>query len=92
MLGMHGNYGPNIITNEADVIIAVGMRFDDRVTGKISAYARHAKIIHLEIDPAEIDKIIKADVPVLGNAKKSLKMLTDNVKQNNHEAWISRFP
>jgi acetolactate synthase-1/2/3 large subunit len=91
MLGMHGNYGPNFLTNEADVIIAVGMRFDDRVTGKTSVYAKNAKVIHLEIDPAEIDKIIKADVPVLGNSKKSLKMLTDNVKKNNHDKWISRF-
>ena len=91
MLGMHGNYGPNFLTNEADVIIAVGMRFDDRVTGKTSVYAKNAKVIHLEIDPAEIDKIIKADVPVLGNSKKSLKMLIDNVKENKHEEWLARF-
>lgn len=91
MLGMHGNYGPNLLTNEADVIIAVGMRFDDRVTGKVSEYAKNAKIIHLEIDPAEIDKIIKADVAVLGNSKKSLKMLIDNVKENDHSEWINRF-
>jgi acetolactate synthase I/II/III large subunit len=91
MLGMHGNYGPNFLTNEADVIIAVGMRFDDRVTGKTSVYIKNAKVIHLEIDPSEIDKIIKADVSVLGNSKKSLKMLTENIKKNNHDAWISRF-
>ncbi len=91
MLGMHGNYGPNLLTNEADVIIAVGMRFDDRVTGKVSAYATNAKIIHLEIDPAEIDKIIKTDVAVLGNSKKSLRMLIDNVKPNQHEEWLERF-
>lgn len=91
MLGMHGNYGPNIKTNEADVVIAIGMRFDDRVTGKVAAYARQAKIIHLEIDPAEINKIIKADVPVLGNAKKSLRMLIGNVNQNSHEAWVQEF-
>lgn len=91
MLGMHGNYGPNLLTNEADVIIAVGMRFDDRVTGKVSEYAKKAKVIHLEIDPAEINKIIKADVPVLGNSKKSLKMLTDNVKENTHNEWVARF-
>lgn len=91
MLGMHGNYGPNLLTNEADVVIAVGMRFDDRVTGKVSAYAADAKIIHLEIDPAEINKIVKVDVPILGNAKKTLKMLTDNVKQNSHEEWLNRF-
>ncbi|MFZ5429498.1 MAG: biosynthetic-type acetolactate synthase large subunit [Bacteroidota bacterium] len=91
MLGMHGNYGPNVLTNEADLIIAVGMRFDDRVTGKVSAYARDAKIVHLDIDPAEINKIIKADVAVLGDAKKSLKMLTDNVKQNSHKEWLDQF-
>lgn len=91
MLGMHGNYGPNIKTNEADVIISVGMRFDDRVTGKVAAYARQAKIVHLEIDPAEINKIIKADAPVLGNAKKSLRMLIDNVNTNSHEEWIKEF-
>ena len=91
MLGMHGNYGPNILTNEADVIIAVGIRFSDRVTGKVSAYAANAKIIHLEIDPTEIDKIIKTTVAVIGNAKKSLKMLTDNVKPNKHDAWVERF-
>jgi len=91
MLGMHGNYGPNIKTNEADLIIAIGMRFDDRVTGKVASYARQAKIIHLEIDPAEINKIVKADVPVLGSAKKSLRMLIDNVKANSHEEWLKEF-
>ncbi len=91
MLGMHGNYGPNLLTNEADVIIAVGMRFDDRVTGKVSEYAKDAKIIHLEIDPAEINKIIKADVAVLGDSKNSLQMLTENVKENSHKEWINKF-
>ncbi|MDX9882390.1 MAG: biosynthetic-type acetolactate synthase large subunit [Prolixibacteraceae bacterium] len=91
MLGMHGNYGPNVKTNEADLIIAVGMRFDDRVTGKVNAYAKNAKIIHLEIDPAEIGKIVKTDVAVLGNAKKSLSMLTDNVKATKHESWLQEF-
>ncbi len=91
MLGMHGNYGPNIKTNEADLIIAVGMRFDDRVTGKVSEYAKNAKIIHLEIDPAEVNKIIKTDVAVIGNAKKSLRMLIDNVKNNSHAAWLNEF-
>ncbi|HAH23479.1 MAG TPA: biosynthetic-type acetolactate synthase large subunit [Prolixibacteraceae bacterium] len=91
MLGMHGNYGPNIKTNEADLIISVGMRFDDRVTGKVAAYARQAKIIHLEIDPAEIHKIIKADIPILGSAKKSLRMLIGNVNPNAHEAWLQEF-
>jgi len=91
MLGMHGNYGPNVKTNEADVIIAVGMRFDDRVTGKVAAYARQAKIVHLEIDPAEINKIVKADAPVIGDAKKSLRMLIDNVNPNSHQEWITEF-
>ena len=91
MLGMHGNYGPNIKTNEADLIIAVGMRFDDRVTGKVSAYGINAKIIHLEVDPAEIDKIVKTDVAVLGSAKKSLAMLVDNVKENKHDNWVQEF-
>ena len=91
MLGMHGNYAPNIKTNEADLIIAVGMRFDDRVTGKVSAYARKAKIIHIEIDPAEINKIVKTNVAILGDAAKTLKMLTDNVKPNTHEAWVNEF-
>ena len=91
MLGMHGNYGPNIKTNEADVVISIGMRFDDRVTGKVAAYARQAKIIHLEIDPAEINKIIHADAPVLGNAKKSLRMLIDNVNPNSHQEWLAEF-
>ncbi len=91
MLGMHGNYGPNLLTNEADLIIAVGMRFDDRVTGKVSEYAKNAKVIHIEIDPAEIDKIIKADVPIVGDAKKALKLLTDAVKKNSHEEWLNEF-
>lgn len=91
MLGMHGNYGPNLLTNQADVIIAIGMRFDDRVTGKAGSYATNAKIIHLEIDPSEINKIIKADVAVLGNANKTLKMLTDNVRPNQHDAWVEQF-
>ena len=91
MLGMHGNYGPNVKTNDADLIIAVGMRFDDRVTGKVSAYARDAKIIHVDIDHAEINKIIKADVAIVGDAKKALKMLTANVKQNSHKQWLGEF-
>ncbi len=91
MLGMHGNYAPNIKTNEADLIIAVGMRFDDRVTSKVSSYAKNAKIVHLEIDPAEVDKIVKTDVAVVGNAKKSLRMLIDNVKVNSHAEWLKEF-
>jgi len=91
MLGMHGNYGPNLLTNEADLIIAVGMRFDDRVTGKVSEYAKKAKIIHIEIDPAEVDKIIKTDVSIIGDSKKALKMLTYNVKENKHDEWVNEF-
>ena len=91
MLGMHGNYGPNIKTNECDVLIAIGMRFDDRVTGDVSTYAKQAKIIHLEIDPAEIDKIIKTDVAVLGNAKKSLPLLTEAIQEKSHDSWLSEF-
>jgi acetolactate synthase-1/2/3 large subunit len=91
MLGMHGNYGPNIKTNECDVLIAVGMRFDDRVTGDVKTYAAQAKVIHIEVDPAEIDKIIKADVAILGDAKKALQKLIELVKPNKHEAWVNEF-
>ena len=75
MLGMHGNYGPNKLTNECDLLIAIGMRFDDRVTGDLKTYAKQAKVIHFEIDPAEINKNVKVDVPVLGNVKKTLKKI-----------------
>lgn len=91
MLGMHGNYGPNIKTNECDVLIAIGMRFDDRVTGDVSSYARQAKIIHIEADPAEINKIIKADVAILGDARKALLKLIEYVKPNKHEKWVDEF-
>jgi acetolactate synthase-1/2/3 large subunit len=91
MLGMHGNYGPNLLTNEADLIIAIGMRFDDRVTGKVSSYAVKAKIIHFEIDPAEINKIVKANVAVIGDAKKALQMLIPHIDQNSHNEWIQEF-
>jgi acetolactate synthase-1/2/3 large subunit len=91
MLGMHGNYGPNILTNECDVLIAVGMRFDDRVTGDVSRYATQAKVIHVELDPAEIDKIIKADVAVIGNCKTSLQLLIEEVKENTHKEWLQKF-
>lgn len=90
-LGMHGNYGPNIKTNEADLIIAIGMRFDDRVTADTRRYATNAKVIHMEIDPAEINKIIHADVPVLGNVKDSLPMLTGMVSENDHGGWLEEF-
>ncbi|MBO6523873.1 MAG: biosynthetic-type acetolactate synthase large subunit [Balneolaceae bacterium] len=91
MLGMHGNYGPNLLTNECDVLIAIGMRFDDRVTGNLSKYAKQARVIHLEIDPAEIDKNVKTDVAVLGDAKESLTELIKLVKPNSHEEWLQRF-
>ena len=91
MVGMHGNYGPNLLTNECDVLIAVGMRFDDRVTGDLNTYAKQAKIIHLEIDPSEINKNVKADVPILGNCKESLNLLCEKVKENNFSSWINRF-
>jgi len=91
MLGMHGNYAPNVMTNECDVLIAVGMRFDDRVTGRLDKYAKQAKIIHLDIDPAEIDKNVKTTVPVWGNCKKTLPMLTALLKENDHSAWLNEF-
>ncbi|MBD0849675.1 biosynthetic-type acetolactate synthase large subunit [Maribacter arenosus] len=91
MVGMHGNYGPNILTNECDVLIAIGMRFDDRVTGNLETYAKQAKVIHFEIDPAEVNKNVKADVAVLGNSKDTLNMLLPKIKENNHEAWHNEF-
>jgi acetolactate synthase-1/2/3 large subunit len=91
MLGMHGNYGPNIKTNEADLIIAVGMRFDDRVTGNTQKYGVNAKIIHLEIDKSEISKNIYADVPVVGNVKDTLPLLTQKVVERTHTAWLEEF-
>lgn len=91
MLGMHGNYGPNIKTNEADLVIGIGMRFDDRVTADAKTYATKAQVIHMEIDPAEINKIIHADVPILGSVKDSLPMLTEKVSKNDHAAWLEEF-
>src|SRR5690606_14506596 len=91
MLGMHGNYGPNVKTNEADLIIAIGMRFDDRVTGNLNAYATNAKVIHLEIDEAEINKNVHADVPVLGDVKQTLPLLTETISQGDHSAWMEEF-
>ncbi len=90
-LGMHGNYGPNVKTNEADLIIAIGMRFDDRVTGDTSKYAVNAKIIHIEIDPSEIDKIIKTDVAINADAKEALIGLSKIVQKNSHKEWINEF-
>ena len=91
MVGMHGNYGPNLLTNECDVLIAIGMRFDDRVTGDLSRYAKQAKIIHFEIDPAEVNKNVTADIPVLGNVKETLKLLLEFLKPNKHTAWHQEF-
>ncbi|MEO1050448.1 MAG: biosynthetic-type acetolactate synthase large subunit [Bacteroidota bacterium] len=91
MLGMHGNYAPNMLTNECDVLIAVGMRFDDRVTGDLNKYAKQAKVIHLEIDPSEIDKNVKADVPLVGDAKASLRDLMELVAPKTHPEWLQRF-
>ncbi|MBD3750582.1 MAG: biosynthetic-type acetolactate synthase large subunit [Sphingobacteriales bacterium] len=91
MLGMHGNYGPNVMTNECDVLIAVGMRFDDRVTGRLDKYAKQAKVIHLDIDPAEIDKNVKTTVPVWGDCKETLPMITALLEQKSHDAWLQRF-
>ena len=91
MLGMHGNYGPNVLTNECDVLIAVGMRFDDRVTGRLDKYAKQAKVIHLDIDPAEIDKNVKSTVPVWGDCKETLPLLTELVEQKVYPQWLQKF-
>jgi acetolactate synthase-1/2/3 large subunit len=91
MLGMHGNYGPNVLTNECDVLIAVGMRFDDRVTGRLDKYAKQAKIIHLDIDPSEIDKNVKADVGVWGDCKETLPLLTFGIEQKVRTEWVNLF-
>ena len=91
MLGMHGNYGPNVLTNECDVLIAIGMRFDDRVTGRLDKYAKQAQIIHLDIDPAEIDKNVKSTVPVWGDCKETLPLLTDLIDKKEHTEWLAKF-
>ena len=91
MLGMHGNLGPNIKTNECDVLIAIGMRFDDRVTGKLETYAKQAKIIHLDIDPSEIGKNVPVSVPLLGDCKKTLALLTELIQAGKHTEWIDSF-
>lgn len=91
MLGMHGNYSTNIKTNECDLLIAVGMRFDDRVTGDVKRYARQAKIIHLEIDKAEINKVVKADIPIHGDVKDTLPLLTKLIEKRSHEQWLREF-
>lgn len=91
MVGMHGNYGPNILTNQCDVLVAVGMRFDDRVTGRLDQYAKQAKVIHFDIDRSEINKNVKADVPVLGNCKETLPILTGLIQKRSHPEWHQRF-
>ncbi len=91
MLGMHGNYGPNVLTNECDVLIAVGMRFDDRVTGRLDKYAKQAQVIHLDIDPAEIDKNVKTTVPVWGDCRETLPLLTALIEQKEHKDWVAKF-
>ena len=91
MLGMHGNYAPNVLTNECDVLIAIGMRFDDRVTGDVNRYAKQAKIIHFEIDPAEVNKNIQVDIAVLGDAKKSLNEILKIINKKTHKKWLNEF-
>ena len=91
MLGMHGNYGPNIKNKDCDLLVAIGMRFNDRVTGDPDKFGMGAKIIHLEIDPSEVNKIIYADVPVVGDVKQTLPMLTEMVSAQDHSAWIAEF-
>jgi len=91
MLGMHGNYGPNVLTNECDVLIAVGMRFDDRVTGRLDKYAKQAKVIHLDIDPSEIDKNVKATIGVWGDCKETLPLLTELIDQKVYPQWLHKF-
>ena len=91
MLGMHGNYGPNLKNKDCDLLVAIGMRFDDRVTGDPDKFGMGAKIIHLEIDPSEVNKIIYADVPVVGDVKQTLPMLTEMVSAQDHSAWIAEF-
>ena len=90
-VGMHGNYGANVLTNEADVIFAIGMRFDDRVTGKLSEYAKKAKIIHIDIDPAELNKNVKVEVPIVADAKEALKELIKYIKKRDHSDWLKGF-
>ena len=91
MVGMHGNYAPNLLTNECDLLLAVGMRFDDRVTGDLSTYAKQAKIIHFEIDPAEVNKNVEVDVAVMGSVKHTLKAILPNLKTKTYPSWLKRF-
>ncbi|MES2873009.1 MAG: biosynthetic-type acetolactate synthase large subunit [Bacteroidota bacterium] len=91
MLGMHGNYGPNVLTNECDVLIAIGMRFDDRVTGRLDKYAKQAKVVHLDIDPSEIDKNVLTTVPVWGDCKETLPALTELIQEKTYPEWLAKF-
>ncbi|MBU2997511.1 biosynthetic-type acetolactate synthase large subunit [Cellulophaga baltica] len=91
MVGMHGNYAPNVLTNECDLLIAIGMRFDDRVTGNLETYAKQAKVIHFEIDPAEINKNVTSDVAVLGNSKETLQLILPLIDKKNHDEWHNEF-
>ncbi|MBR4994711.1 MAG: biosynthetic-type acetolactate synthase large subunit [Alistipes sp.] len=91
MLGMHGNYGPNIKNRDCDLLVAIGMRFDDRVTGDASQFGINAKVVHLEIDPAEVNKLVYADVPVIGNVKESLPLLTEKISKKEHTKWLDEF-
>lgn len=91
MLGMHGNYGPNVLTNQCDVLIAIGMRFDDRVTGRLDKYAKQAKVVHLDIDPSEIDKNVKTTVAVWGDCKETLPLLTEKIEQKVYPTWLQKF-
>ena len=91
MLGMHGNYAPNVMTNECDVLIAIGMRFDDRVTGRLDKYAKQAKVIHLDIDPSEIDKNVKTTVPVWGDCKETIPLLSELLEKRDHSEWVEQF-
>ena len=91
MVGMHGNYGPNVLTNECDVLIALGMRFDDRVTGNLATYAKQAKVLHFEIDPAEVDKNVKTEVAVLGNVREALAAILPLIDEKSHDEWHNEF-
>ena len=91
MLGMHGNLGPNVMTNQCDLLIAVGMRFDDRVTGNLDTYAKQAKIIHFDIDPSEINKNVKVDLAVVGDCKHTLARVAELVEETKHQAWVDGF-
>ena len=91
MLGMHGNLAPNVMTNQCDLLIAIGMRFDDRVTGNIDTYARQAKVIHFDIDPSEINKNVKCTLSVVGDCKETLRRVTELVDETTHKAWIDGF-